>query len=126
VLYALRKPSSFTIVFTDWIAVAEASSSSTRAITSSLNGMDTEHPRMPSARTPPMAPARSVVVNAAAGAAQCISWWDGVRVIEFAVTPTSPRCTLSSDGGNSSPGGGVAAPSVNAAPSSRVPVTESR
>ena len=33
-------------------------------MTSSLNGIDTEQPRMPRARTPPMAAAMSVVVNA--------------------------------------------------------------
>ncbi len=61
---ASRHHTSLTIVLTEWIAIADDSISSTRAITSSLNGIDTEHPRMPSARTPPIAAAMSVVVNA--------------------------------------------------------------
>ena len=61
---AVRHPSSLTIVFTASMARAESSTSSTRAITSRLNGMDTEQPRMPSARTPPIAATMSVVVKA--------------------------------------------------------------
>ena len=53
-----------TIVLTEPMARAESSTTSTSGITASLNGIDTEHPRMPSARTPPIAAAMSVVVNA--------------------------------------------------------------
>ena len=53
-------------------------------------------------------------------------WCGAVKAIEFAVTPTSPRFTLSIVGGSSFPGGGVAAPSVKEVPSSRVAVSESR
>ncbi len=53
-------------------------------------------------------------------------WCGAVKAIEFAVTPTSPRLTLSIVGGSSFPGGGVAAPSARAVPSSRVAVSESR
>lgn len=63
-LWARSTPSSLTIVLTDRMAAAEASSSSTRAITSSLNGIEIAQPRMPRARTPPIAAGRSVVVNA--------------------------------------------------------------
>ena len=63
-LDARRYPSSLTMVLTEWMARADGSTSSTSAMTSSLNGIDTEQPRMPSARTPPMAAAMSVVVNA--------------------------------------------------------------
>ena len=52
------------MVLTDSIAVADAVSASTSGITASLNGIDTEQPRMPSARTPPMAASMSPVVNA--------------------------------------------------------------
>jgi hypothetical protein len=52
------------MVFTELMARADCSTSSTSAMTSSLNGIDTEQPRMPSARTPPMAATMSVVVNA--------------------------------------------------------------
>ena len=61
---AVRTPSSLTIVLTESIAVADGSIESTSGITASLNGIDTEHPRMPSARTPRMAPSMSVVVKA--------------------------------------------------------------
>ena len=61
---AVSSPPSFTIVLTDPIAAAECSMWSTRGITASLKGIDTEQPRMPSARTPAIAPAISVVVNA--------------------------------------------------------------
>ena len=61
---AVRRAASLTIVLTDWMARADGSTSSTSAITSSLNGIDTEQPRMPRARTPPIAAAISVVVNA--------------------------------------------------------------
>ncbi len=61
---AVSRPSSLTIVLTDSMTRAEGSISSTSAITSNLNGIDTEHPRIPRARTPPIAPAISVVVNA--------------------------------------------------------------
>ena len=63
-LDALSLPSSLTMVFTEWMARADGSTSSTRAMTSSLNGIDTEQPRMPRARTPPIAAAMSVVVKA--------------------------------------------------------------
>ena len=53
-----------TIVLTEPIARAESSTTSTSGITASLKGIDTEQPRMPSARTPPIAAAMSVVVNA--------------------------------------------------------------
>ncbi|MDQ1137297.1 hypothetical protein QE410_002096 [Microbacterium sp. SORGH_AS 1204] len=46
------------------IASADASMRSTSGITASLNGIDTEQPRIPSARTPPIAAAMSVVVKA--------------------------------------------------------------
>ena len=52
------------MVLIEEIAFAAASSSSTSAITSSLNGIDTEQPRMPRARTPPIAALMSVVVIA--------------------------------------------------------------
>jgi len=52
------------MVLTESIALADAVSSSTSGITASLNGIDTEQPRMPSARTPPIAPSMSPVVNA--------------------------------------------------------------
>ncbi|MDT4875803.1 hypothetical protein FQZ97_1112010 [compost metagenome] len=52
------------MVFTDWMAEAEASSSSSSGIQASLNGIDTAEPRMPRARIPPMAAGRSVVVKA--------------------------------------------------------------
>ena len=61
---AVRCPSSLTMVLTALIARAESSTLSTSAITSCLKGIDTEQPRMPSARTPPIAAAMSVVVNA--------------------------------------------------------------
>jgi hypothetical protein len=61
---AVSRPSSLTMVLTDPITAAESSTSSTSGITASLNGIDTEQPRMPSARTPAMAPSMSVVVNA--------------------------------------------------------------
>ena len=54
----------FTRVLTELIASAESSIESTRAITSSLKGIDTPHPRIPSARIPATAAGRSVVVNA--------------------------------------------------------------
>ncbi len=54
----------FTRVLTELIASAEASIESTRAITSSLKGIDTPHPRIPSARIPATAAGRSLVVNA--------------------------------------------------------------
>ncbi|SHW31961.1 Uncharacterised protein [Mycobacteroides abscessus subsp. abscessus] len=63
-LQAVNRPASLTIVLTELITRADSSSSSTSAMTSSLNGMDTEQPRMPRARTPPMAAAMSVVVKA--------------------------------------------------------------
>ena len=61
---AVSTPSSFTIVLTDSIAAADPSTTSTRGITASLNGIDTEHPRIPSARMPRTAPSMSSVVNA--------------------------------------------------------------
>jgi hypothetical protein len=61
---AVRRPSSLTIVLTAWMARADGSTSSTSAMTSSLKGIETEQPRMPSARTPPIAATMSVVVNA--------------------------------------------------------------
>ena len=42
------------MVLTDWMADAVASISSTSAITASLNGIETEQPRNPSARIPPI------------------------------------------------------------------------
>ena len=53
-----------TIVFTEAIAVAESSIESTRGITSSLNGIETPQPRIPSALIPATAEGRSEVVNA--------------------------------------------------------------
>ena len=61
---AVSRPSSLTIVLTEPMAVAESSTTSTSGITASLKGIDTEQPRMPRARTPPIAAAMSVVVNA--------------------------------------------------------------
>jgi hypothetical protein len=52
------------IVFTDPIASAEPSISSTSSMPASLKGIETPQPRMPRARIPAMAAARSVVVNA--------------------------------------------------------------
>jgi hypothetical protein len=46
------------------IASAEPSSSSTSSTQASLYGIEMPHPRMPRARIPAMAAARSVVVNA--------------------------------------------------------------
>jgi len=63
-LYALRWPSVLTMVFTEPMAAADGSSSSTRGMAASLNGMETALPRMPSARMPVMAPGRSWVVKA--------------------------------------------------------------
>jgi hypothetical protein len=54
----------FTIVFTDPIASAEPSRASTYWMQASLYGIETPHPRMPRARIPAIAAARSVVVNA--------------------------------------------------------------
>jgi hypothetical protein len=61
---AIRRPSSLTMVLTDWIAAAEGVISSTRGMQASLKGMETAQPRTPSARTPPIAAGRSVVVKA--------------------------------------------------------------
>ena len=46
------------------IAAADPASPSSIGITASLNGIEIAQPRMPRARTPPMAAGRSVVVNA--------------------------------------------------------------
>ena len=46
------------------IAVAKPSSPSTSSTQASLQGIETPHPRMPRARIPATAAARSVVVNA--------------------------------------------------------------
>ena len=51
-------------MLTEWMAAAEGASSSTRAITSSFHGMETEQPRIPRPRTPAMAAVMSVVVKA--------------------------------------------------------------
>lgn len=63
-LWATNRPSSLTMVLTDCSRAAEGLSSSNSGMQASLNGMDTAQPRMPSARTPPMAAGRSVVVKA--------------------------------------------------------------
>ncbi len=52
------------MVLTDSMALAEGVISSTRAMTSSFQGMETPHPRMPRPRTPAMAAVMSVVVKA--------------------------------------------------------------
>ena len=57
-------PPSFTIVLTDSIAAAEGSTTSMSGMTASLNGIDTEHPRIESARMPRTAPSMSSVVKA--------------------------------------------------------------
>ena len=53
-----------TIVFTESMARADGSSSSTNGITASLNGIEMPAPRMPSPRMPATAAAMSGVVNA--------------------------------------------------------------
>jgi hypothetical protein len=60
----VRTPSSLTTVFTESIAAAEGSRRSRNGMIASLNGIETEQPRMPRARIPRTAPSRSVVVNA--------------------------------------------------------------
>jgi hypothetical protein len=60
----VRTPSSFTIVLTESMAFADGSRASTRGMTSSLNGIETAQPRIPSPRRPAMAAGRSVVVKA--------------------------------------------------------------
>jgi hypothetical protein len=47
--------SVLTIVFTDVIPFAEASNSFKYSIHASLNGIEMAHPRIPSARIPPIA-----------------------------------------------------------------------
>jgi hypothetical protein len=64
VLAAVSRPSSFTTVFAASMAAADGSTSSTRGRIADLNGMETEQPRIPRARTPRTAPSRSSVLNA--------------------------------------------------------------
>lgn len=64
VLYEVRRPSSLTMVLTELMALAEGVISSTRAMTSSFHGMETEQPRMPRPRTPAMASRMSVAEKA--------------------------------------------------------------
>ena len=52
-----------TMVFTASMAAADASSSSTSAMTSCFHGIETAQPRIRSPRTPAMASAMSDVVN---------------------------------------------------------------
>ncbi len=52
------------MVFTESMAAADCVISSTSAMTSFFHGIETAQPRIPSARTPPMAAAMSVVENA--------------------------------------------------------------
>ena len=57
-------PPSLTMVLTESMAFADGSITSTRAMTSSLYGIDTAQPRIPSPRTPAIAWARSVGAKA--------------------------------------------------------------
>ena len=63
-LYAVSRPPSLTIVLTASMTCADGSMTSTSGMTSCFHGIETAQPRMPSARTPLIAPTMSSVVKA--------------------------------------------------------------